>query len=388
MKKRYKLLLLLFIVFTAGAVFLVKMLFFSNGNKFNINDVDIDLIKMADIKKTVSATGTINPSDIVQVGSQISGKIAKVFVDYNSLVKTNQQLAIIDTTILKRELQQAEASLRQERSKLKTVQLNYNKIKELYKNNYVARTEMDEAENSLLIAKENHNIAKSKYNNAKTELNYAYIVSPIDGVVISKEVEEGQTVAASFSAPTLFKIARDLKKMNIETSISESDISYIKEGKEVEFTVDAYRDKKFTGVIKQIRYNPSVEQNVVIYNVIIEIDNSELLLLPGMTAYVTITIASADNVLTIPNTTLRFKPTKEIQKALGLEEYFKNNFDSIKTQLKDRNKTLIYTVKNNKVEPIIIEKGIADTSNTEIISNNVEVNTQVISGYLGKVKTK
>ena len=125
---------------------------------------------------------------------------------------------------------------------------------------------------------------------------------------------------------------------------------------------------------------------MVIYNVIIEIDNEELLLLPGMTAYVTITIASADNVLTIPNTTLRFKPTKKIQKALGVEEYFKNNFDNIKAQLKDRNKTLIYTVKNNKVEPVVIEKGIADTSNTEIINGNVGVNTQVISGYLGKIK--
>jgi HlyD family secretion protein len=261
-------------------------------------------------------------------------------------------------------------------------------VRELHKNNYVPKTELDKMENELINSREDVRIAQLSFNNARTQLNYAYIKSPIDGVVISREVNEGQTVAASFSAPILFEVAKDLKKMNIETSVSETDISLIKEGVEVEFTVDAYKNRKFVGKIKQIRYNPVLSENVVIYNVIIEINNDDEALLPGMTAYVSVVISHTENVLTIPNTVFRYRAASEARKAMGLPEATEDEIKRYREILKDKEKALIFVLRNKKPTPLIVKRGMSDITNTEIISDELTKGDRIISAYLTKVKKK
>ncbi|MDR2760590.1 MAG: efflux RND transporter periplasmic adaptor subunit [Rickettsiales bacterium] len=374
----------LFVALALGGYLLLS----DKKSAFNENDFDFEEVKIGNIRKIVNATGNIYPSDTIDVGSQISGIIKKVYSDYNDKVKKNQLLALVDTTVLQRELEQQSAALRQVKSQLRYVQLETNRARELYKNNYIPKTELDKIENELITAKENLKIVQLRYDNAKTQLNYAYIRSPIDGVITSREVNEGQTVAASFSAPVLFKVAKDLKKMNIETSVSESDISLIKEGSEVEFTVDAYKNKKFVGKIRQIRYDPVMLENVVIYNVIIEIDNSDETLLPGMTAYVSATISGADDVPILPNTTFRFKGTSEIRKAMELPPLSEEERKEYRELMKDRDNAVIYVLKDKKPKPILIRKGLSDITNTQIISDDVQRGDRVISAYLVKSKKK
>jgi HlyD family secretion protein len=357
--------------------------------RFNPEKFDTEKVSIGNLEKIVTATGTINPVNVISVGSQVSGKIEKVYVDYNDVVKKNQKLAKLETDILEKSLKEQGSILKQSLSNLKLVELDTKRVRELFKNKYIAKTELDRAENDLINAKENYNVAKSKYERSKTELGYAYIDSPVAGIVISRNIDEGQTVAASFSAPVLFTIAENLEKMQIETSISESDIGLIKSntGSELTFTVDAYKDRLFSGKIKQIRLNPTVESNVVVYNVIIEIDNKDGLLLPGMTAYVSIIIDSSKNALRIPNTVLRFKNSKEARAAMGLSELTKDEKDELSKKIKEGYAN-IYVVDGNKVRSVLIKKGISDITYTEIKSSEVKDGDVVISSFLGKTKGK
>jgi HlyD family secretion protein len=368
-------------------VFLPK----SKKLRFDINKFDIERITRGKVEKIVTATGTINPVNIISVGSQISGKIERVYVDYNDAVKKNQRLAKLETDVLEKQLREYGSYLKQQQANLKFVELNTKRVRELYKNKYIAKSELDQAETNLVNAREEYNIAKTKYERGKTELGYAYIISPVSGIVISRDIDEGQTVAASFSAPTLFKIAEDLKRMQIETSISESDIGLVKnnENLDVKFTVDAYKNKEFAGKIKQIRLDPAVESNVVMYNVIIEINNEDSLLLPGMTAYVSIIIESAKDVLRVPNTALRFKSSKEARNAMGLEEMTRLEKDTVAAKMKSGNFAYIYVVGNgNKPRGIVVEKGIADMDYTEIKSNEINEGDAILASFLGKIKEK
>jgi HlyD family secretion protein len=380
-KKKFFALLVLIVVAGVG-------LFLSRNKKqgFKEEDFDFEEVRFGSVKKIVSATGNIYPSDTVEVGSQISGIIKKVYVDYNDRVKKNQMLALVDTITLERDLEQKRSVLRQAKSNLKYVELETARTRELYKNHYVSKAELDKVENELTNVKESVKIAQLAFNNSQTTLNYAYIKSPINGVIISRKVDEGQTVAASFSAPVLFEVAKDLKKMNIETSISESDISMIKEGADIEFTVDAYKNRKFVGKIKQIRYNPTLLENVVIYNVIIEIDNEDESLLPGMTAYVSVVVGQKDNVLTLPNTVFRFKATKDVREAMEIPPATEEEVNRYKEILRDKNNAVIFVLRNKKPTPIIIKKGLSDITNTEIISDEIQKGDLVVSAYLIKAK--
>lgn len=338
-------------------------------NKFNIKDFDLDIVEVGDITKKITASGTINPVNVIDVGAQVSGRIEKIFVDYNDVVKKGQKLAELDTSILKKEVGEAESLMKKAKSNLDLVQLNYERTKELFKNNYIAKVELDQSETELKNAVEEYNIAKSQYDRAKINLNYAFINSPVSGVVISREVDIGQTVASSFSAPTLFKIAEDLTKMQIETSISEADIGSIKEGQNVEFTVDSYPSKVFDGVIKQIRLNPSTESNVVVYNVIIGIKNEEKELLPGMTAYVTIPIGEVKNVKKINTVSLRFNPNDELLEIMNVQK-----------PEKQKGKLILYKIeKNNKITPIFVEIGLSDLSQIEIKSDDLKKGDKILS---------
>ena len=355
--------------------------------KFDIKNFDIETITRGNVQKIVSATGTINPINVISVGSQVSGIIEKIYVDYNDVVKKGDKLAVLDTDALRKELNEYKALLKQKKSQLNYIELNTRRIRELYKNKYIAKAELDQAENALVEAKESYNIAKLRYEKANIMLGYAFINSPVSGTVISRNVDEGQTVAASLSTPTLFKIAEDLSKMQIETSITEADIGLIKDNKNLKifFTVDAYKNKIFTGKIRQVRLNSTIESNVVVYNVIIDIDNTDGLLLPGMTAYVSIIIDSAENVLRIPNTALRFKATKEIRRMMGLGEMTQEEKNMLAEKYKEGNYAYIYVLGDDgKPSGVLVKKGIADVTYTEVESLKIKDGMKVVSACLVK----
>ena len=340
-------------------------------SKFNIKDFDLDTVSVGNITKTITANGTINPVNVINVGTQVSGTIEKIYADYNDTVKKGQRLAELDTSILEKSVNEANSTMKKAKADLDLVQLNYERTKELFKNNYIAKVELDQAETELKNAKEEYNIAKSKYDVAKINLGYAFIDSPVSGVVISREVDIGQTVASSFSAPTLFQIAEDLTKMQIETSVSEADIGSIKEGQKVEFTVDSYPSKIFEGTVKQIRLNPVTESNVVVYNVIIEIFNEDKTLMPGMTAYVTIPIGEVKNVKKISTVALRFSPDSRLLDIMGVEK-----------PEREKGKVILYKLVGDKVVPIQVKVGLADLSQIEIEGDDIKEGDTIISNSI------
>ena len=340
-------------------------------SKFNIKDFDLDTFSVGNITKTITANGTINPVNVINVGTQVSGTIEKIYADYNDTVKKGQRLAELDTSILEKSVNEANSTMKKAKADLDLVQLNYERTKELFKNNYIAKVELDQAETELKNAKEEYNIAKSKYDVAKINLGYAFIDSPVSGVVISREVDIGQTVASSFSAPTLFQIAEDLTKMQIETSVSEADIGSIKEGQKVEFTVDSYPSKIFEGTVKQIRLNPVTESNVVVYNVIIEIFNEDKTLMPGMTAYVTIPIGEVKNVKKISTVALRFSPDSRLLDIMGVEK-----------PEREKGKVILYKLVGDKVVPIQVKVGLADLSQIEIEGDDIKEGDKIISNSI------
>lgn len=364
MKITKKKVIITILIVLVGGYLLLK----PTKSQFNIKDFDLDTVSIGDITKTITANGTINPVNVINVGTQVSGTIEKIYVDYNDIVKKGQRLAELDTSILTRSVNEAESSMKKTKANLDLVQLNYERTKELFKNNYIAKVELDQAETELKNAKEEYNIAKSKYDVAKINLGYAYIDSPVSGVVISREVDIGQTVASSFSAPTLFQIAEDLTKMQIETSVSEADIGSIKVGQAVEFTVDSYPSKVFEGKVKQIRLNPVTESNVVVYNVIIEIFNEDKLLMPGMTAYVTIPIGEVTNVKKISTVSLRFNPDTRLLEIMG-----------VKKPEREKGKIILYKLVGNTVVPVQAKVGLSDLTQIEIECDDLKEGDQIIS---------
>lgn len=364
MKITKKKVIITILIVLVGGYLLLK----PTKSQFNIKDFDLDTVSIGDITKTITANGTINPVNVINVGTQVSGTIEKIYVDYNDVVKKGQRLAELDTSILTRSVNEAESSMKKTKANLDLVQLNYERTKELFKNNYIAKVELDQAETELKNAKEEYNIAKSKYDVAKINLGYAYIDSPVSGVVISREVDIGQTVASSFSAPTLFQIAEDLTKMQIETSVSEADIGSIKVGQDVEFTVDSYPSKIFEGKVKQIRLNPVTESNVVVYNVIIEISNEDRLLMPGMTAYVTIPIGEVTNVKKISTVSLRFNPDTRLLEIMG-----------VKKPEREKGKIILYKLVGNTVVPVQAKVGLSDLTQIEIECDDLKEGDQIIS---------
>lgn len=290
-------------------------------------------VSRGDIEAVVTATGTLNPVVLVQVGSQVSGRIEKIYVDFNSKVKKGDILAELDQSQLKAQIEQNQANYQNaiaavERAKvsLQIAEKNYERAKSLYEKNLISSQEKDQAEAAYLQAKADlvsaeARAAQAKYqlDASKVNLSYAIIRSPIDGVVVSRNINVGQTVAASFQAPTLFEIANDLTKMQVQCLVDEADVGKVKEGQKVKFTVEAYPNETFWGVVRQVRYAAQVQQNVVQYTAILDVDNSSLKLLPGMTATCSIIVGEARNVLRVPNAALRFTPDlkpEELQKIM------------------------------------------------------------------------
>lgn len=365
MKKNKKLLIILAIA--VMAVLAGIIIAFSGSKKIQFKTAKI---QKGEITQTVRATGNVNPVTTIIVGTRVSGTIVALYADYNSKVKKGQLIAQIDSTPFENELKQAEAELLNTKATLfkaevtlKDAERTLKRKQELFKRDLIARSELDDAETAYNTARAQYEIALAQVKKAeaglrqaKTNLGYTRIVSPVDGVVIAKNVEVGQTVAASFQTPTLFTIAPDLTKMQVDTNVDEADISKIKTGMEVNFTVDAYPDKKFKGIVSQIRLSPTVTQNVVTYNVVISFDNSHLLLKPGMTANVTFVVNSKENVIKIPNSALRFRmPDSPPSKQQG-----------------------VWVIRGGKPVRINVKTGISDGEWTELIEGDLKEGEEVI----------
>lgn len=303
------------------AVIVIAWLLLSGGKKEETVSFDSAKVENTDISTSITATGTIEPVTSVTVGTQVSGIVAKLYVDYNSVVRKGQVIAELDRTNLISELNAQKANLASAQSALNYRQANYNRYQTLYDKGLVSADEFENAKLQYLQAKEQVASSKESVQRAQTNLGYATITSPIDGVVLSKSVEEGQTVAASFNTPELFTIAQDLTDMRVIADIDEADIGGVKEGQRVSFTVDAFPDDKFEGAVTQVRQQATTESNVVTYEVVISAPNKDLKLKPGLTANVTIFTLEKNNVLAVPAKALRFHPNDALlQKGESIDD--------------------------------------------------------------------
>ena len=284
----------------------------SGGKKEEKVTFDTAKVEKTHIRTSITATGTIEPVTSVTVGTQVSGIVSKLYVDYNSVVKKGQVIAELDRTNLISELNTAKANLASSESSMAYEKANYNRYKTLYDKGLVSADEYESALLSYRKAKEDVSTKRESVNKAQTNLGYATITSPIDGVVLSKSVEEGQTVAASFNTPELFSIAQDLTDMRVIADIDEADIGGVKEGQRVSFTVDAFPDDHFEGHVTQVRQQATTESNVVTYEVVISAPNNDLKMKPGLTANVTIFTLEKNDVLAVPSKALRFIPTEAL----------------------------------------------------------------------------
>jgi len=307
------------VVVAAGAILGWSLL---KNNKTSVAKYKFDKVTKGDLEAVVTTSGTVNPITKVEVGSQVSGKIAKMYVDYNSQVKEGQILAELDRLPFQTRVSQSQAnylsalaSLEKSKVTLGNLKSKYERSLSLAEKNLISADEKEAAEANYLGAKTDVQRAeasveqaKSQLESSRLDLSYAIIRSPMDGIVISRNMEAGQTVQASFSAPKIFEIANDLGKMQVECDVDEADVGKVKEGQKVRFTVDAFPDTPFIGTVNQVRFSPTVTQNVVTYTTIVDVDNPELKLRPGMTATVSIITGEAKGVLRIPNSALRFTP--------------------------------------------------------------------------------
>jgi HlyD family secretion protein len=288
-----------------------------NGKSYTFETA---VVKKGSIINTITATGTVEADTTVLIGTQVSGVIKKIYVDFNSHVKKNQLLAELDKTPLITQVQQAEASLDDSKSEVDFQKATYERYLALLDKKLVAQADFDQVKYNYDKAKANLKTAQAGYDKAKVNLSYASIFSPIVGVVLNRAVDQGQTVAASFSTPNLFTIGNDLTQMQVQAAVDEADIGQLRQGQPVSFTVDAYPTETFKGDVRQIRLQPVVTSNVVTYTVIVNAPNPELKLMPGMTANITVLVQKLDSVLTIPGKALRFTPD-----ATWLAAYYKNN---------------------------------------------------------------
>ena len=328
---------------------------------------DTAAVAPANIMNSITATGTIEPVTSVTVGTQVSGIVSKLYVDYNSVVKKGQVIAELDKTNLMSQLNSAKTQLATAQSQLNYQTTNFNRYKTLYQKGLVAADDFDSAKLSYTQAKEQVAAAKEEVQRAQTNLGYATITSPIDGIVLSKSVEEGQTVAASFSTPELFTIAQDLTNMQVVADVDEADIGDVKEGERVSFTVDAYPDDTFEGTVKQVRQEATTTNNVVTYEVVISAPNADLKLKPGLTANVTIYTAERKGVLSVQSKALRFTPQKETVGKMKIVDQTGNA------------KNKVWTIEGNSIVAHNVNIGMTDGTNTQIL-NGISAGVKVVTG--------
>jgi len=344
-----------------------------------------------DVEQTVSANGTINPVTLVSVGTQVSGRVSKLYVDFNDKVEKGQVLLELDDALFAAQIAQSQGSVRNAEASVELARANEARIRSLFEQEYVSRQELDQSVQALKSARAVLESARAQLQRDKTNLSYSIIRSPVSGIVIDRQIDVGQTVAASFQTPTLIKIAQDLSKMQIDTSFAEADIGNIKVGQIAKFSVDAFPNLNFEGAVKQIRLNPVTTSNVVSYNVVISVDNPQQILLPGMTAYVSIVFAKHDNVMLVPNAALRYKP--KLDNELDQVKLTANGSDASQGQGKSRRKKpagmtetdgfghgKVFVLQDGKPQVRQVKVGITDGKLTEIVSDVLKPGDQVITG--------
>ena len=329
------------------------------------------------ITQAVTATGTLNPVVNVQVGSQVSGNVSKLFVDFNSQVKTGQVVAQIDPALFQATVTQAEGDLASAQAALELARINAKRTQDLFARKTSSQADLDQAVANLHQAEANLKIKQGALDKAKADLEHCTITSPIDGVVISRSVDVGQTVAASLQAPVIFQIANDLTKMQIDSNVAEADVGIVQVGQDVDFTVDAFPTQTFHGKVVQVRNAPITVQNVVTYDTVIGVSNPDLKLKPGMTANVSIIAARKDNVLQIKNAALRYRPAEALGAEMGSQSLSSRSgrgaglsaVASVKTGGRDRTSSerTVYVLPGNQPKPVQIKTGISDGVVTEVV---------------------
>ncbi len=355
---------------------------FFSGSEIAAIKAETIKAKTGDVITTVTATGTLQPITEVSVGTQVSGVVQKIYVDYNSVVKQGQLLAELDKTTLNSAVVLAQAAYNGATNEQRYMQTVYSRQKTLFDNKVISKSDYDEALYQLNNAKSIVSQRASDLAKAKTNLSYANIYSPIDGVVLSRAVEEGQTVAASLSTPTLFTIAEDLSEMQVEANVDEADIGQVKQGQRVSFTVDAYQGEEFAGVITQVRLNPTTTSNVVTYTVVIKAENPDLKLKPGLTATITIYTLELKNVLTLEAKGVNFEPDMTI-----LNNYQKaNGFSSVAEVAKSETAT-IWVMTSKGIASKAIKTGTSDGINVEILSG-LSAGEEVVYNLKALTKTE
>ncbi len=397
MKNRFVLILILSIIVLGAGGFL----YFSNGSSPEVM-YRMDKVTRGDLQVVVTATGTLSAVRTVQVGTQVSGTIAKLYADFNSIVKKGQVVALIDPTFLEASVKDAQANLQRAKAQANESKRSFNRSKTLLGKGLTSQADYDAAitayESNSAVQKQ----AQAQLDRAEINLRYATIKAPIDGVVISRAVDVGQTVAASLSAPTIFTIANDLTKMQVQANVDEADIGKVQVGQEVKFSVDAYAETPFLGIVSQIRLASVTVQNVVNYTVIIDVPNPELKLMPGMTATVTILVTKKENVLRVPTVALRFQPPAE--QIEERKDSSSQQEDSARTERRrqftqrmqeggggqssrqgggERAMARLWVQgKNKKLTSILIRPGIVDGTYTEILRGHVEEGQEIVVGAL------
>lgn len=360
------------LLFACCAAFVTAMFLSGCSKKSTITYVTSKVQKQ-DIKTTITATGTIEPVTQVEVGTQVSGIIAKIYVDYNSVVKKGQVIAELDKTNLVSELTSAQSNLANAQSNLTYQTANFNRYKTLYEKGLVSANDYESARLTFQQAQAAVKVQTQNVQKARTNLGYATITAPIDGVVLNRAVEEGQTVASSFSTPTLFTIAQDLTDMRVIANVDEADIGGIVDGQRVTFTVDAFPDDTFNGVVTQVRQEATTESNVVTYEVVISAPNNDLKLKPGLTANVTVYTLEKNNVLTIPSKALRFMPS---DKLLSKDQSIEDCNSPQKVWKQEGNVFKAYPVKTGITNGVLTEiiSGVKENDEilTEISATNID----------------
>jgi HlyD family secretion protein len=351
----------------------------------------LQTVEKGDITQTVSANGTLNPVVLVSVGTQVSGTVTKLYVDFNDKVEKDQPLLELDRSLLAAQARQSAASVGNISATLELARVNEARMKALFAQEYVSRQELDQAVQARKSAEAQLAQARAAADKDQVNLNYTIIRSPVSGIVVDRVVDLGQTVAASLQTPTLIKIAQDLSEMRIDSSFAEADIGKIKEGQKVRFTVDAFPDRNFTGEVQQIRMNPTTLQNVVTYNVRVSLENPDHILLPGMTAFVNIAVARRNDVLLVPNAALRFKPASDEEKAgekaaaaqsrkPGSGSGSRNVNGDGKGRKRETASGTVHVVEGRSIKPVQIQIGITDNRNTEVVAGDLKPGDTIVVG--------
>jgi len=354
-------------------------------------------IEKGDVTQTVSANGTLNPVVLISVGTQVSGTVKKLYVDFNDKVTKNQPLLELDDALVSAAERQSAANVVNAQASLELALASEARMNALFAQEYVSKQEYDQARQALKSAQAQLALARAQNDRDRANLNFTVIRSPVDGVVIDRVVDLGQTVAASFQTPTLIKIAQDLTEMRIDTSFAEADIGEIREGQKARFTVDAFPNRSFSGEVQQIRLNPTNQQNVITYNVRVTVANPDHVLLPGMTAYVNIGVQKRSDVLLVPNAALRFKPADAADKkpengqkpastatgpgtGAGMGGATPGSAGDKKGKKRDAQSGTVHVLDGGEIRPVSVQIGITDNRNTEVIGGDLKAGDRVVIG--------